>query len=388
MNNAHMKVQSETMRVGRSKGFTLLEFLVAMAMFLIVGGGALTLFHDHAPYFNQQQNLAALNVAMQNTVTQLQLDLVNAGTGYYPGANIPAWPVGITIVNQNPATPCNDPANFSYSATCFDTLNILSINPNVVPTHPTNAAGVVTACSDTGTSNSFYIQPSPGLTAAQTAAQFNTGDQIILIHAGTNNNYAQFTTSSSTQSGGGQVGTFVLTGPAVAGVNTVTLPHVETNLDGTNTAANDPLSITVEVPPETSLPAVGHQFCGSDWVMKLDPTQYTVNSTNPVDPQLIRTQGGVSSVIADQVIGFKVGVTIWDDQTTGSTSDTYHFNTTDKYYENNFSLIRSVRVSLIGRTTPTPDAAYVFRNSFDGGPYQVLGSTVVINPRNMSMNGN
>jgi hypothetical protein len=120
--------------------------------------------------------------------------------------------------------------------------------------------------------------------------------------------------------------------------------------------------------------------------MKLDPTQYTVNSTNPLDPQLIRSQGGVSNVIADQIIGFKVGVTIWNDPNPSLTGDTYYFNSED--YSNNYSLIRSVRVSLIGRTTPTPDAAYTFRNAFDGGPYQVLGSTVIINPRNMSMNGN
>jgi prepilin-type N-terminal cleavage/methylation domain-containing protein len=386
MNATPIKIQSASLRSFRMKGFTLLEFLVAMSMFLIVGGASLILFRDHAPYFNQQQNLAALNVAMQSTITQLQLDLVNAGTGYYAGANIPAWPVGLTVVNQNPANPCNDTTNFSYTATCFDTLNILTINPSVVPTHPTNASGTLTACSDTGTSNSFYIQPSAGLTAAQTAAQFNAGDQVILIHAGTNNNYTQWTSNSLVQSGGGQVGTFVLTGAAsVTSPTVITLPHNQSNSDGTNTIANDPLNITVLTPPLTTLPTVGHQFCGSDWVLKLAPTQYTVDSTNPLDPQLTRIQAGASSVIADQIIGFKVGVTIWNDPT-DPTGDSYHFNTTD--YNNNFSLIRSVRVSLIGRTSPTPDAAYVFRNSFDGGPYQVLGSTVVINPRNMSMNGN
>jgi hypothetical protein len=43
---------------------------------------------------------------------------------------------------------------------------------------------------------------------------------------------------------------------------------------------------------------------------------------------------------------------------------------------------------MIGRTNPNPDPSYTFRNTFDGGPYQVLDSTVVINPRNMTMNGN
>jgi Tfp pilus assembly protein PilV len=374
-----MKIQSRNPQSCRTKGFSMLEFLVAMSMFMVVGGAALMLFHDHAPYFNQQQNLAGLNVAMQNTITQLQLDLVNAGTGYYPGANIPAWPVGVTIVNQNPTTPCNNPATFTYTATCFDTLNVLTINPNAAPAHPTDAAGDLTGCSDTGASGAFYIQPSPGLTAAQTAAQFNIGDQVILIKGGTGN-------GASLQSSGALVGTFVVTGNPVPGANNVMIPHNVSNADGTNSSANDPLNITVLSATLPSLPDVGHQFCGTDWLMKLDPTQYTVNSTNPLDPQLIRSQGGVSNVIADQIIGFKVGVTIWNDPNPSLTGDTYYFNSED--YSNNYSLIRSVRVSLIGRTTPTPDAAYTFRNAFDGGPYQVLGSTVIINPRNMSMNGN
>jgi hypothetical protein len=49
-------------------------------------------------------------------------------------------------------------------------------------------------------------------------------------------------------------------------------------------------------------------------------------------------------------------------------------------------LIRSVRTSLIGRTTPNYSSQYTYRNTFDGGPYQVQGTAIVVNPRNMSMN--
>jgi hypothetical protein len=52
----------------------------------------------------------------------------------------------------------------------------------------------------------------------------------------------------------------------------------------------------------------------------------------------------------------------------------------------NFSLVRAIRVSLIGRTAPDYRTRYT--NSFDSGPYQVQGTAVVINPRNMSMNDN
>jgi hypothetical protein len=50
-------------------------------------------------------------------------------------------------------------------------------------------------------------------------------------------------------------------------------------------------------------------------------------------------------------------------------------------------MVRSIRVSLIGRTTPS-NIDTEFQNTFDQGHYQVQGIAVVINPRNMSMNDN
>ena len=61
-----------------------------------------------------------------------------------------------------------------------------------------------------------------------------------------------------------------------------------------------------------------------------------------------------------------------------------NLNSGDMAY--NFSLVRAVRISLIGRTAPNQNATYTFRNSFDGGSYQVQGIAIVVNPRNMSMN--
>ena len=114
-------------------GFTLIELLVAMAMFLVIGGATFSMFAKNAPLFTQQQNTAALNIALQNVVSQMQLDLVNAGTGYYPGMLLPSWPTGVTIINQVPTTACNVAATYTYTAACFDTLNILAINPSTPP---------------------------------------------------------------------------------------------------------------------------------------------------------------------------------------------------------------------------------------------------------------
>ena len=48
----------------------------------------------------------------------------------------------------------------------------------------------------------------------------------------------------------------------------------------------------------------------------------------------------------------------------------------------NFSLVRAVRVSLIGRTAPS-NTDNEFKNAFDQGHYQVQGIALVVNPRNV-----
>ena len=45
-------------------------------------------------------------------------------------------------------------------------------------------------------------------------------------------------------------------------------------------------------------------------------------------------------------------------------------------------------MALIARTTPNPDPTYTYQNGFDNGPYQIESVSVVVNPRNLSMNNN
>ena len=97
----------------------------------------------------------------------------------------------------------------------------------------------------------------------------------------------------------------------------------------------------------------------------------------------------------DQIIGFKVGAALWDnDQLCGYTTPCYNYQASTYAIGAaasgtsgwNFSLIRAVRVSLIARTTPNLSSQqYVFKNTFDQGPYQVQGTAIVVNPRNLSM---
>jgi len=398
----------------RTAGFTMIEFLVAMGMFLIIGATTLSMFANNAPLFSQQQNTASLNIGLQNVVSQMQLDLVNAGTGYYPGMLLPSWPTGVTIINQIPSSACNVPSTYTYTSTCFDKLNILAINPNTPPAHPTDSTGATgsTNCSSVSattpggspaqdTALTFYIQPNSGQTPTQTATGFKSGDQLLLVQSiAGSGNVNGVTTGGATTVGtnGAQINTIVLTGSPVVNASTVGLPFKASGNGagstplGMNSSADDPLDITTS----STATNLGTTFCPADWVLKLDPITYQVSTTNSADPTLTRTHtvSGTVNVdnIAEQIIGFKVGAAVWGIPDNGITTSTtlYNFyaqNATTASpigYNNNYSLVRSVRVSLIGRTAP--NIADPFRNTFDGGPYQVLGADVVVNPRNMTMN--
>jgi prepilin-type N-terminal cleavage/methylation domain-containing protein len=387
-------VQTKAIRTRRNRaaGFTLVELMVAMALFIVLGGAVFEMFARQAPAFTKQQNLAGANISIQNAVSQMELDLANAGTGFYPGIVIPSWPIGVTISNQaSGGGPCNNPATFTYSASCFDTLNILTVNSNVPPAHATNAAGgsVTGACSTT-TASPFFILPDTGLTPAQTAAEYNVGDQVLLVKTGGGGGGTQKASSTSTAvTNGAQINTFIIRA-ITAGANNVALTFNVPSPGPWNVASDDPLGITTT---NNSALNLGTSFCATDWVMKLQPTTYRVNVANPNDPILQRVQNGKTDNIAEQIIGFKVGAATWN-VSSSATSLTYSFyqqnlpTATPAGYQSDFALVRSVRVTLIGRTNPNPDPTYTFRNTFDGGPYQVVDASVVINPRNMTMNGN
>ena len=131
--------------------------------------------------------------------------------------------------------------------------------------------------------------------------------------------------------------------------------------------------------------------------MKILPITYKVDTTTDAsNPKLIREQPSGSTndvVVAEQMVGFKVGAIIWNSCTPACTSDdgsTYNYD--DSTYADssgsqadNFSLIRSVQMEVIARTNPNPDPSYVYRNGFDGGPYQIQSVSVVVNPRNLTM---
>jgi prepilin-type N-terminal cleavage/methylation domain-containing protein len=366
---------------GKSRaGFSMVELLVALSLFLTVGSAAFTLFSKEETAFLRQQGMAGINIALRNAEAELQIDLLNAGTAYFQGANIPSWPVGVTIVNNVVASgsSCYNPTTFTYTAQCFDAINIIAgANPATYP--PSNATDSTGAngpsnCSSTSTGTA-YAQAATGLTPSQTAANYAAGDEVLFL-----------------SSNGKKMTAVVLTSVPVASLSAVQFSFNGTRTDGTNTLANDPLDITACDNHTCPTPNnFGTQFCGGDWVIKLAPITYQVDATNPNDPKLTRTQNGTTSIVMEQLIGFRVGATVWN-SSTSTVGAQYNYdastytNTTAGDQAWNFTLVRSVRISLLGRSTPNTNPTYLFRNVFDHGPYQVASTAIVVNPRNMSMN--
>lgn len=362
-----------------SAGFTLIEFMISMAIFLILTWAVFTLFRRDDPLFNQQENTSTLNLSLQNAITQIQLDVVNAGDGYYPGMQLPNWPIGLTI--QNSANPpaigvCGDNATFIYNAACFDTLNVIAMDPNTAPMH----TGVTGGCANT-TTTSMSLLPPAGNSSGQNATlagNFHLNDQVLLV----------------TQSGSVMT-TVKLTGVGVFSGGYVVLSFNATNASGQNTVANDPLGITSNNTGtnDNAHSQLGTSFCNTDWAMRMIPITYKVDDSDPTNPKLDRVQNGNTDVLATEIVGFKVGAALWGDGhdtdiTNGNNTVTYNYNAstfgvTPPGYD--FSIIRSIRVAIIGRTPPNATSANTFRNSYDQGPYQIQGLSIVVNPRNLSM---
>jgi len=343
-----------------AKGFTLVELMVAIAVFVVIGGAALNLVRKHQTLFNTQQNQAGLNMVLRSAIAQMQIDVVNAGTGY---DTINVQPLGISIINSNAGAGCNTPGTFSYGPSCFDTLNVLSADPNTPPANPTDALGTCNNPVDTTSTDTYLTLPGTP-TAAQInalALSFRKGDQILFIK--TNGiSIAKLTTA-------------VLTDDGKVSSGLVKLQHNPTGADGTNVASNDPFGLSPSDPTHPST-ILGASFCGTtDWVLKVAATTYYVDATDPTNPKLRRRVGGNDDIVAEQVIGFKVGAS-------DTTNPAYTFDSSA--YQYNWPAIRSIRVSLIGRTTPNTDVTNSFRNSLDNGPYKIEAVSVVIYPRNLS----
>ena len=345
----------------------MVELMIAMAVFLVVCGAAISLVNKHTPLFNQQQNQAGLNVSLRNAVAQMQIDVVNAGSGFsIPGITPKMIPIGVMIKNTAGGA-CYDAATFSYTAGCFDELHIISAAPGVPVGSPISATSCVSTSSST-----LNVVPAATLGSTPTQAQldalsnpFQNGDQILVL-ATDGTNVTQTALVGLTDGGDDKNGKWV---------------NLQHNPQGT-VEANSLLQVGTRAGnPNNQL---NGKYCApNSFVFKLGPEiVYGVDTTDPTNPVLYKQVGGGAKVaIAEQIIGFKVGAMAWN-----SPTDIYSFNAPaapPTGYNQDWGVIRSVMISLIGRTQPEPGNN--FRNQFDGGPYRIQPMTVVINPRNLSM---
>jgi len=379
------------------RGFTLIELMIAMTVFLVIGAAAMSLFKQHAALFSDQQYQIGLNVSLRNALAQMENDIVNAGTGWYNGANnVASWPIGATITNNvGGGAACHPAGTAIYNAPCFDALTVIVPDPQTPPGLVASGVGCATPAvtgnaAGTGTTT-MLISPVAPTTQAQllsgyiAGGGFTANSQVIFVHVGTS---------------GDLMTTAVLTGAAASGGN-VLLTFGATRLNGTNsTITNDRLSLTTDGNYDTNLIASNFtdQFCnGTDWVVKVAPIIYSINTAVAANPTLTRTEGANIDPLASQIIGFKVGastVTLNGTNVTGS-SGAYCYNaasSTFPCYDFQYDQIRSIRISLIGRTPPSiyqnsnVNSATLFTNSFDGQPYKIQSLSIIVNPRNLSMN--
>ena len=144
--------------------------------------------------------MAAVNITLRSALTQMEMDVVNAGTGFYNTASISSFPVGMTIQNV---------------AGGSDTLNIVAPDTTVPPSHPDDGTG--TGCPSTTTA-SLNLVPIPA--SGLTPTMFKAGDELLLM------------TGATTTSGRNQMTTVVLTGAGAAGpAGAVIVPTQPTNAD-------------------------------------------------------------------------------------------------------------------------------------------------------------
>jgi len=376
-----------------SRGFSLVELMVAVAVFTVIAGSAFSLVAQHEPIAQRELQLSGLNTSLRSAIGQIQSDLGNAGTGYFTSANVTSFPIGAVVDNQSPVANCSTGSpTFTYGATCFDTLNIVEADTSTLANF--TALALHPAIGFSTSAGTLQATPIAGDTAAKDAAYFKVGDELLL-----------FASSASTASSCSATGTattkfsaVVLSAAgAVSGSNVLlTYSALPTNGQVLKGSANaDPLELTAFC--GASLATNSYPFATTDWVVRLDGITYKVDTTtNPADPRLVRTQRGVTSMVADQIIGFKVGAGLWNTST--SANDQFFYDPSE--YTNtgtvvpfgtlgndpyDFSLVRSLRASLIGRTPPSVKTN-TFTNPFDDGPYEIEALSTVVNPRNLSMN--
>jgi prepilin-type N-terminal cleavage/methylation domain-containing protein len=403
------------------RGFSLVELLVAMAVFVVVSGAAFSVFGQQAGLVTQQQNFSGVNIGLRNAMSQMEVDMGGAGGNLLAGTSAQPFYFSVILNNNIPGTAATcapNTATWSYpiASACFDSLTILSPNnslakqcpmPLGVPAPPLNlsAAANLSAAST--------VLANDAINAANNSADiacFKSGDEILLVQPSTGT-----ACDISTVAVHYCMNVAKLTADATVVGGVINLP-----LSATGAQSSDPLGIVYQPGGVTYFTdaMAAHFPSVSSYAVDLgtgsNAVTYAVqaNPANAADPQLVRCPATLctnanAQVVTDQVIGFKVGADLWNGKALGvvGAGDIANFTydgtkycsdaiagvdctvaSPSQYDPYDFTLVRAVRVSLIGRTTPRADATLhtVFLNGFDSGPYLVQQAGAVVDLRNLS----
>ncbi len=416
-----------------SRGFTLIELMVAMLVFLIVAGTAFSVFDQHMAMITHQENLSGVNLALRNAAGQLQIDLSGAGEnllGTVPNQNL-TFSTGVVIQNNIPpseggtAAACTAAGGtyaYPVPSACFDSLTIFGSQSNGCAATTTGQPPVLEleTAVDVSSGSTIVGNDPSGTAPATDASCFHAGDELLLIQmpsglplscdAGITLNYcigAVQIAAAPTPNGSNLDFTYAATGSNGA----------PTGCPGSS--CSDPQGIIYNaLSPDgyNFINGLQHSFTGNTYLVDVGGSSsaitYSVvqNPSNSADTQLQRCTSSGCAVLADQIIGFKVGAALWSNEASDQPDIANYFYNSDQYCnaaipsastvncndvplqpqdENDpydFSLVRAVRVSLVARTAPSTDPELAhFTNGFDNGPYLVQQSSVVVDLRNMTI---
>jgi hypothetical protein len=411
-----------------------------MAIFLIIAAAAFSMFNQNVTLATHQQTLSSVNIGLRNAMSQIEMDVSGAGEnvlGNVQGAT-GAFSPGVIIQNNVPgiAAACApNAATWGYpaSSACFDSLSTITVKQCTINGETTNAPVLAV---DEGTSPNNQVETlsastqtwandpngaaGPGL--ANEVSCYTSGDEMLVLQIPTGGN--NLNCDNALPNGATPnfcVGVYTLSGNASITANPDTGNSDLLLTHNAASAASDPLGIIFNSSGTNNYKyfnSLDKPIQNGSYVIDLGTGTNDVtfavlqNPANADDTELVRCPTAAPAcnavngqVLADQVIGFKVGADLWSATAAGNTDlANYSFNSftycnsafnvdctltpqpaagQDPY---DYSLVRSVRVSLIGRTAPGQDSDLTkFKNGFDGGPYLVQQASVVVNLRGISI---
>jgi len=420
---------AKTVRMSSAaRGFSLIELMVAMAVFVVVAGTAFTLFGKHEEYAVRQEGLSGVNIGLRNAIAQMQMDLSGAGQNLLataPGA-APPFSLGVIVQNNMPGTAaaCTPAANtwaYPVPSACYDGFMIPGSKGCAVLTL---TAGLALSSNTSMSTTDNNV----GANLTSDAACFRTGDELLVL---TETN----TETQQTCNSGGEQSIFcmsvvTLTSNAqalpAASPTSITLSYNPPASNGgpsgcPGASCSDSLGIIYQAygngGNNFANALMSNTFPVGTYVVDLgagaSEISYAVqpNPSDATDAQLVRCTAPLAlctaatgQILTDEVIGFKVGAALWDNEDSEDIAS-YFYNasvycngtipvaaptnctTTPPPMNdaNDYTLVRSIRISMIGRTKPQADQTLTnFHNGFDNGPYLVQQASVAVDIRSMS----